>query len=71
MTGPLPHRLENERPWVPDPRLPHAFQAASPIYYRTIHHQIFTLNCALCGHRRTSRLHLAAEENDSPRWPLG
>ncbi len=70
MTNSFGAAAESEKPWVPDPRLPHAFQAVQPIYYRTIHHQIFSLNCALCGHRRRSRLHLAAEENDSPRWPL-
>jgi hypothetical protein len=61
---------DTERPWVPNPRLPHPFQSTTPIYYKSIHHQIFTTACGLCGRGRGARVHLLAEENDSPRWPL-
>jgi hypothetical protein len=66
---PTPNRRSETKPWVPDPRLPHAFQAAPAIYYGSVHHQIFTPACQLCGHGRGARIHMAAEENDSPRRP--
>jgi hypothetical protein len=69
MISPLVTPVRAEEPWVPDPRLPHPFQAAPTFYYRTIHHQIFTLACVLCGGRKRARIHLVAEESDSPNWP--
>ncbi len=64
-----PTSLESIEPWIPDPRLPHAFQQAQPIYIRTVHHQIFTTVCILCGRGRRDPLHLAAEAAPS-RWPI-
>ena len=47
---------------APDPRRPHNFQE--------VHSHVETSVCALSRRSRSDRIHLSAEENQSPRWGL-